>query len=202
MNKSRYPKARGRTYIADLIEFLSADDWDLVIAAINKHALNDERRRKAIYMLGVTELHSIDVSSHNAGMCWYLVPRIDVHTFLLNTPGFEEDCQDTLFHEIAHMIANWAAKHMHHGPIWKEVFADLGFPNGSRCHSHLGRFQGTTGKARTRSVYVYKCMECGKRIECRKKRSVPECWDHVRCSELDRCYPTGYELVRSFKEVL
>jgi len=186
--KSRYPKVRGRTYICDLIEHLSADDWDMVIKVLKENASNSYWETEALEALGITELHRIDVSANNSGWCHYSPPRIDLHTYIMNTEGQEAECRDTLFHEIAHMIAKHACGHQGHGKIWKKVFADLGYPNGTRCHS-MGRLQGTTGKTRSRTVYVYGCLGCGNQHERRRRMSDP--------ALLSSCYANFHSVNRN-----
>jgi len=193
--KSRYPKVRGRTYICDLIEYISADDWDLVVKVVKANAPDVDSELAALEKLGVTELQRIDVSAQTSGWCHYSPPRIDLHTYIMNTEGMEKECRNTLFHEIAHMIAKYACGHQGHGKIWKKVFADLGYPNGERCHS-MGRLQGTTGKTRQRKVYVYECLGCGNQHERRREMSNPKLYYHKICSGVKK----GYELVDSFRE--
>jgi len=193
--KSRHKKFRGRSYIDDLINFLSSEDWDLVERTIQKNC--SSAYGYTIGKLSMTELHRVDVDSESAGHASYRWNRVDVHTYIFHGDVPEGEFRDTLFHEVAHLIAGYGCGDRHHGKMWRKVFADLGYPGGERCHS-LGRLRGTTGKPRTRTVYEYECKGCGSIWTSRRKVSAPDNWRHKGCHGTWK----GYRFHKSYKEVL
>jgi len=192
-NKSRYRKFRGRTYLEDLITFLSEDDWNTVVFVIRIYADDPDR---CLRQLATTELHRIDVDCNFSGQANWRHNRIDIHTQLFQSDD-EEEFYDTLFHEIAHLIAFFGCDHHGHGAKWRRIFADLGYPDGQTCHS-LGRLRGTTGKPRTRRVYVYRCNSCGYETHRRKAFHDPSLWHHRNCTNRNSCY----EYHREYRETL
>jgi len=192
--KSRHRKFRGRTYIDDIITYLTAVDWEMVVSAIQKNVKDPEA---IIEKLSDTELHRIDVDHQSAGFANWTRNRIDIHTHLFHGEGQEDEFRDTLFHEIAHMIAYYGCDDNGHGRDWKKIFGDLGYPHGKRCHS-LGRLRGTTGKRRTRTVYVYQCNGCAYSTERRRKWRDPGLWHHRGC--IDR--KSRFIHARQYKETL
>jgi len=192
--KSRHRKFRGRTYIDDLTSYLKASDWDRIVSTIKIYADDEE---SCLRMLSKTELHRIDVDHDSSGMVNFRWNRIDIHTQLFQSKD-DAEFFDTLFHEVAHLIAYYGCDYSGHGVKWRRIFADLGYPSGERCHS-LGRLRGTTGKLRTRTMYVYECLGCGREWHTRKKRHAPECWHHRKCPGGRE---KGYRFLRQYKEVL
>jgi len=195
--KSRHKKFRGRTYLDDLITYLSASEWDMVLDAINKNATDEAAAASTRIRLTDTEVHRVDVDSNSAGHASWKWNRIDLHTHILSDDAPAEEPGDTLFHEIAHLIAGWACDDRNHGRKWQQVFADLGYPNGKRCHS-MPRLRGTTGKPRTRTVYVYQCNGCDYSMERRRKFSDPARWHHRSCKDSR----SRYIYVSEYKETL
>lgn len=193
--KSRYPKVRGRTYIADLIDYLSENDWVRAMNVVDKVATSSICLVTAREILKKTEVHRIDVSCGFTGMCHPNPPRIDLHTYIMNTPGHEDELNNTLFHEIAHMIDRFACDGKGHGQSWKRVFREFGFTEITRCHS-LGQLKGAVGKPRQRTVYEYRCKGCGRQWLSSKQVYAPMCWHHRRCPGGEK----GYEFVRSYKK--
>jgi len=169
----------------------------MVLEVVEKNAMDEASEATTRMKLASTEIHRIDVDSNSAGSASWDWNRIDLHTFLFSEDAPKEEPSDTLFHEIAHLIAGWGCDDFHHGRMWRRVFADLGYPEGERCHS-MPRLRGTTGKPRSRTVYVYKCVGCGKRHERRRKMSDRMNYRHRRCPGNEE----GYELVRSFREII
>lgn len=194
---SKYGKFRGRTYLSDLITFVSPEEWEMILATIEKRATDDAAEAKTRMKLANTEVHRVDVDSNSAGHASWKWNRIDLHTHLFSDDAPKGELADTLFHEAAHLIAGWACDDHGHGRKWRQVFADLGYPNGERCHS-MSRLRGTTGKRRTRTVYVYECNECGYELSRRRKFHDPSLWHHRNC----RDDASRYRYVREYKETL
>ena len=195
--KSRHKKFRGRTYLEDLVTYLSAEDWDLVEGVVYRNATDSHTYTHCMFKLGTTEVQRIDVDSNSAGHASYRWNRIDLHTHLFTKGVPEGELRDTLFHEVAHLIAMWACGERGHGRKWRQVFADLGYPDGLVTHD-MPRLRGTTGKPRTRTVYEYKCMGCGSIWTRHQKVYAPDCWHHKDCHGTEK----GYRLFRTYKEVL
>jgi len=195
-NKSRHKKFRGRTYIDDIITYLTAADWDTVVNAIQANSFHD-KVDDTIEKLSETELHRIDVDHNSSGFANWRWNRVDIHTHVFHGEGQEAEFRDTLFHEIAHLIAYYGCDDQGHGAKWRKIFADLGYPHGKRCHS-LGRLRGTTGKRRTRRVYVYECNGCGHETRRRRKFNDPKLWHHRGCTDID----SRFKYVREYRETI
>jgi len=169
----------------------------MVIAVINKNATDLDAASRTRNKLGYTEIHRVDVDANAAGHASWKWNRIDLHTHLFTDEAPDGELRDTLFHEIAHLVAGWACDEWHHGRDWRRIFADLGYPHGQVRHS-MARLRGTTGKPRTRTVYVYQCKSCGHEISRRKKFNDPSLWHHRGCRDSE----SRYRYVTEYKETL
>ena len=195
-NKSRHKKFRGRTYLCDLRHFITSDEWLELLSVTENRATDDDAWRRARFKLLHTEVHRIDVDHNCAGMVDYNWNRLDLHTALFeDSDAMRAELKDTLWHEISHLIAKYAAGHAGHGRVWRAIFSDFGFTP-TRCHS-MPRLRGTTGRQRTRTVYEYICNGCGAVWKRRKKTHCPELFKHRKCPG-DR--EKGYRFHRSYKE--
>lgn len=73
-----------------------------------------------------------------------------------------DEIQRTLFHELAHLVAQHRVgrrRILPHGPEWQRACSDLGIQNESRCHDL------PLPRRKLSKKYVYQCPECRTQLE-------------------------------------
>lgn len=134
-----------------------------------------------------------------AGTASFRSWKIDINPILL-VENFEDMLNDTVPHEMAHLITDkvypeahksgpmqWTStglkrgKRSLHGDEWKSVMRTLGV-SPSRCH----QYDTTNAKTRTNASYAYKCTCCGAVLQFGPKRHAqqqrtPGWYTHSSC---------------------
>lgn len=131
-----------------------------------------------------------DLRGTTAGMAYYSQWMVKFNAILL-IENFEEFLEDTVPHEIAHLITEkvypeahrraWGGKSSPHGDQWKSVMRVLG-ADPSRCHS----YDVTNARVRETASYEYQCQCCGEILKMGPKRHakeqmMPGFYTHTSC---------------------
>lgn len=113
-----------------------------------------------------------------AGTANYRTWTIDINPILL-VENFDDMLDDTVPHEMAHLITDMVYPHAHkrtfgqkrspHGSEWQSVMRVLGVEP-SRTHN----YDTTNAKVRTKASYDYKCNCCGAVLKMGPKRHATE----------------------------
>lgn len=134
---------------------------DKVLDGIDSIRVNEDKKETALNALSTWTMAKITKSVRVAGQCCYTDKRIRLHIELLKA-GRENDRNDTLLHEIAHMLVRffWSTslfkKVSAHGREWKHVTSLIGgVPE--RCHDYSYFSELRMAKAK----HKYVCMDCG-----------------------------------------
>lgn len=113
-----------------------------------------------------------------AGLTRYHSRLIDLNPALLE-PGREEERNETILHEIAHVLAYAAFRHHGHSEEWRDLLAYIGAKTTDRCHQY--RF--LRGRERR---YAYECKDCDYRLLRTRPIHKPgklHHWYHPACKE-------------------
>jgi predicted SprT family Zn-dependent metalloprotease len=111
-----------------------------------------------------------------AGLTRYSQRVIDLHPELLET-GREKERDETMLHEVAHVIAYYLFREHGHGDEWRQIMESMGHPAIERCH----HYEFLEGRDRR---YIYECKDCGTRIHRTRKFHKPgklHLWYHPPC---------------------
>ena len=100
---------------------------------------------------------SYNLRGTTAGQAWYSKWLIKINMVLL-TENFDDMIQNTIGHEVAHLIARSISNYRikPHGHEWKSVMRLLGL-NPTRCHN----YNTDNSKVRTVKRIPYVCETCG-----------------------------------------
>lgn len=134
---------------------------DQVLDGIELTAVSENYKEVALNALSEWRVTKITKSTITAGLCCYTDKEIKLHVELLK-PGREVDRNDTLLHEIGHMLVRFfwgnilSRKVGAHGKEWKYVTSLIG-GTPVRCHSYS--YFNELSKAKAKHKYV--CMDCG-----------------------------------------
>ena len=129
---------------------------DKVLDGIERSTDNEDRKQSALNSLCTWKMGLIKKSVRLAGQCCYYDRTIKLHVELLK-PGREKDRNDTLLHEIGHMLVKifWFREKAH-GKAWKYITTLIGgVPE--RCHAYSYFNDLKIAKAK----HKYTCMDCG-----------------------------------------
>jgi predicted SprT family Zn-dependent metalloprotease len=149
-------------YKTTVAEYLEACGLvDQVLDGIDKITTNDDYKETAVNALSTWTMAKITKSVRTAGQCCYYDRKIKLHIELLKA-GREIDRNDTLLHEIGHMLVKFfwgkilSRAPKAHGREWKHVTSLIGgVPE--RCHDYSYFADLRMAKAK----HKYVCMDCG-----------------------------------------
>ena len=113
------------------------------------------------------------------GRCSYKNKEVELHVHLLGV-GNEESRNQTLIHEISHVVVDliWGYRNVRpHGKEWKHTMVAFGLqPN--RCSSHESMNEFKMKKAK----YIYACEKCEAKFPAmRKKKYEASRYKHNGC---------------------
>ena len=103
-----------------------------------------------------------------AGRAWFLAWKIEINPDFLKNGHLEEMINQTLPHELAHLISQKVYGRIiggGHGRVWKSVMIRLGL-RPDRCHDYS--LEGV--KTRRKAKFAAKCPTCGEQFDITAKR--------------------------------
>lgn len=103
-----------------------------------------------------------------AGKAWFFNWKVEINPDFLKNGHLEEMINQTLPHELAHLISQKVYGRTlggGHGRLWKSVMVRLGLPP-NRCHDYS--LEGV--KTRKKAKYPVKCPVCGAQFDVTAKR--------------------------------
>ena len=158
---------------------------DQVLDGIDKIPWREEKQEKALGLLSSYKMGLITKSTHVAGRFSPRNEEIQLHEELLK-PGREKDRDDTLLHEIGHLLTElvykedcfpcFGRKRNPHGREWKSIVSLLG-GNNSRCHNYEYFKELQAAKAK----HEYTCLDCGEKIYTQRKLKNMDRRSHTPC---------------------
>ncbi len=161
---------------------------DQVLDGIDKITGNDDNKETALKALSTWTMAEIKKSTRVAGQCCYYDRKIKLHVELLKA-GRENDRNDTLLHEIGHMLVKFFYSSVSqggflrhapkaHGREWKYVISLIGgVPE--RCHDYSYFADLRVSKAK----HKYVCMDCGWEHFTQRALKNIDRRHHVGCSK-------------------
>lgn len=166
MKLTKYMKDAG---VADCVD-RGLDRLDILSETQKAKILRDLETWKFVINRRATTRH---------GQTRYLDREVELHVHLLGE-GNEDARNQTLLHEIAHIVADliWDRGCIRaHGKEWKRVMHAFG-ANPERTSSHASMMEFQLKKAN----YIYACERCGHDFPAqRKKKYAPSNYVHKRC---------------------
>lgn len=156
--------------------------WKLmrpVRRALKRHA-DDVYAQKALDYLHSYRLVINRRFKTCAGLTRYSARIIDLHPELLEV-GREKERNETMLHEIAHVLSYFLFREHGHGEIWRQMMESMGHPYVERCH----HYEFLEGRDRR---YIYECKDCGARIHRTRRFHKPGLlhkWYHPACKSKD-----------------
>ena len=139
---------------------------DKVLDGIDKITGNEDHKETALNALSTWTMAEIKKSTRTAGQCCYYDRKIKLHIELLKA-GRENDRNDTLLHEIGHMLVEFFYSSVSqgrflrrrprpHGREWKHITALIGgVPERCPDYSYFNDLKLAKAK------HKYICMDCG-----------------------------------------
>lgn len=112
-----------------------------------------------------------------AGLTRYSQRLLELNHRLLK-PGREKERNETLLHELAHVLAYRLYRHHGHGEPWQDIMRRLGISDPYRYHEY------SFLRSSYKKHYIYECKDCGFQSHRSKKihkEGKLHLWYHAPC---------------------
>jgi len=181
-----------RRILGLLWDLLSIKDRDIIDHGVRSLLTGDEsgnKLRGVRKILKAYELWENGRPTSRAGGALLDIRRIELHSEILK-PGREQDKEDTLFHEIGHVVAWIIFRESGHGKKWVDTMKALGRDHDlGRCHNYSYLIAARDAKrAMATCKVVYTCEDCGYSYHRHRRwkgpRFHPECRSRPQRGEL------------------
>ena len=180
-----------KTSVSDYL--IKCNLLDQVLDGINKAKIIECKKEAAVNELCEWTMGLITKSARVAGRCQHRYKRIQLHNELLKD-GREKDRDDTLLHEIGHMLTHvfyGAVKIKAHGWEWKYITSLIG-GSPTRCHNYeyFNDLRVATAK------HKYTCKDCGYEIYTKRAlKNIDRRW-HTGCRNKPNRGMLTHEILR------